>query len=63
MYWIMKLPLILSTYDPLSITQMCTTLSSIDHIPLSPPFSPPSRLSFFILLAHLHRSADGYRGG
>lgn len=49
MEWIMKLPLTLFTYDSLSITQMDTTLSAIDHGPFfsfaSLPLSP-----FFISL-------------
>lgn len=49
MEWIMKLPLTLFTYDSLSITQMDTTLSAIDHGPFF-SFASSALSPFFISL-------------
>ncbi len=61
MEWIMKLLLTLFTYDPLSITQMDTTLSYWSQPSLS-LLRCSCRFSSRYLSAHLHRSADGFRG-
>jgi len=61
MEWIMKLLLTQSTYDPLSITQMDTTLLLITAPSLS-LLGCSCRFSSRYLSVHLHRSADGFRG-
>lgn len=60
--WIMKLLLTPSTYDLLSITQMDTTLFYWSQPPSLSLLRCSCRFSSRYLSAHLHRSADGFRG-
>lgn len=62
MEWIMKLLLTPSTYDALSITQMDTTLPYWSRAPSLSLLRCSCRFSSRYLSAHLHRSADGFRG-